>query len=540
MRIGLPLDGWDLAVVDGDRTPVGAGRDGGADHRRRRPGPLPRPGRRTPRSTRRCRRSGWERAYRSGDLVRVRRGRDCCSRAGPTTRSRSADGGSSSARSTAPCSGSPGVIGAAAAVRRTARGQPAPGRLRHRRRRGSTSAAAMTRLRAQHARRAGARGWRRVDSIPTRTSGKVDRDALPVAAARGRRRRRRPPSCTAPPPGSPSCGSRSSGAPCAAGDDDFFDLGGGSLTAAQLVSRLREPVPRGDRRRHLRAPDRRRPGRHARRDGRAERHATDRAVRPTPLKTQIGQIVAIIPLRDPGRPALADLAAGRPTTWPPRCSRSPGSRPCPGGGRSPAGCSSSRRRAGWRWPRSAPGCCCAGSRPGDHPRGGKVHLRLWLAERLADELGATNLAGAPLMTWYARLLGAKVGQARRPALVPPVTGLLSSARLLDRARGRPTGHWLDGDVLHIGEVGVGKRARIGARSMLCPGAASATTPRWRRGRRSSARSRTASSGPAPRPSAVSGAARGPWSASVRRAARVGGWRTRQWPSLLSPAAGLAG
>ena len=40
--------------------------------------------------------------------------------------------------------------------------------------------------------------------------------------------------------------------------DDFFDLGGGSLTAAQLVSRLREPLPRGHRRRRLRASDGRR------------------------------------------------------------------------------------------------------------------------------------------------------------------------------------------------------------------------------------------------------------------------------------------
>ena len=44
VRIGLPLDGWDLAVVD-PRGPPGARRRAGrADHRRRRPGPLPRPG----------------------------------------------------------------------------------------------------------------------------------------------------------------------------------------------------------------------------------------------------------------------------------------------------------------------------------------------------------------------------------------------------------------------------------------------------------------------------------------------------------------
>ena len=33
-----------------------------------------------------------------------------------------------------------------------------------------------------------------------------------------------------------------------------------------------------------------------------------------------------------------------------------------------------------------------------------------------------------------------------------------------------SGHWLDGDVLHLGPMAVGERARVGARSMLCPGA----------------------------------------------------------------------
>ena len=44
VRIGLPLDGWDLAVVDAHGSPVGARRAGGADHRWRRPGAVPGPG----------------------------------------------------------------------------------------------------------------------------------------------------------------------------------------------------------------------------------------------------------------------------------------------------------------------------------------------------------------------------------------------------------------------------------------------------------------------------------------------------------------
>ena len=89
--------------------PVERGRGRRADHRRRRPGPLPRPGARTPRSTPPCR--PWAgsaptaAATSSGSSPR-----GCSSSGAPTTRSSSAAGGSSWARSTPrcrPCPGSP-------------------------------------------------------------------------------------------------------------------------------------------------------------------------------------------------------------------------------------------------------------------------------------------------------------------------------------------------------------------------------------------------------------------------------------------------
>ena len=108
---------------------------------------------------------------------------------------------------------------------------------------------------------------------------------------------------------------------------------------------------------------------------------------------------------------------------------------------------------------------------GDHPRGGKVHLRLWLAQRVVEELGATGLAGAPYMTWFARLLGAEVGRDVDLHSIPPVTGML---RLGAGCSIEPevdlSGFWVNGDVVHLGPVRVGARARVGARSMLCPGA----------------------------------------------------------------------
>ena len=110
-------------------------------------------------------------------------------------------------------------------------------------------------------------------------------------------------------------------------------------------------------------------------------------------------------------------------------------------------------------------------RPGRHPRGGKAHLRLWLAQRIQDELAATSLAGALWFPTYARLLGADIGKGVDLHTLPPVTGLL---RIGKDASIEPEvdlgGFWIDGDAVHIGSIHIGARARIGVRSMLAPGA----------------------------------------------------------------------
>ena len=75
------------------------------------------------------------------------------------------------------------------------------------------------------------------------------------------------------------------------------------------------------------------------------------------------------------------------------------------------------------------------------------------------------------MTWYARLLGAKVGRNVDLHSLPPVTGLLTLGKGCSvEPEVDLSGYWVDGDVVHLGEVAVGKRARVGTRSMLCPGA----------------------------------------------------------------------
>ena len=67
----------------------------------------------------------------------------------------------------------------------------------------------------------------------------------------------------------------------------------------------------------------------------------------------------------------------------------------------------------------------AGVEPGEYPRGGSVHLRLWLAEQIAHLVGATNLAGAPWIITYARALGAKIGPGVDLHSLPPITGMLT-------------------------------------------------------------------------------------------------------------------
>ncbi|WP_319922846.1 Pls/PosA family non-ribosomal peptide synthetase, partial [Streptomyces griseiscabiei] len=108
--------------------------------------------------------------------------------------------------------------------------------------------------------------------------------------------------------------------------------------------------------------------------------------------------------------------------------------------------------------------------PGRYARGGRVHLRLWAAERLAEFSGATSLTGVWLER-YARALGAKVGAEVDLHALPPVTGMLKLGRgAAVESEVDLSGYWLDGDRLEIGSVKVGAGAVVGTRSMLLPGA----------------------------------------------------------------------
>ncbi|WP_250008177.1 Pls/PosA family non-ribosomal peptide synthetase [Actinoplanes sp. M2I2] len=455
VRIGLPLAGWELVVVDPAGQPVAMGETGelviggvglarylDAAKDAEKFAPLPS--------------LGWERAYRSGDIVRAEpegllflgRGDEQVKLGGRRIELGEVD---------AALQALPGVAGAAAAIKRTAAGnQLLVGYVVPRE--GFDAAAAALRIREQLP-AALVPLLAEVEALPTRTSGKVDRAALPwpLAAA-----------------GAGDAELTGTQAWLAGGWEeilgvrptepgaDFFSNGGSSLNAAQLVAWIRRAHPQvavADVYQHPRLSQMA-----AALDALVATETVRREVRPTPLRAGLVQAVLMVPmLALVGLRWLTVLAAlANLVAWAPHVS--------------------------WWWIAaswlllfSPPGriaLAAGGARlllrgvgKGSYPRGGSVHLRLWAAERLAELTGATGVTGASWMITYAKALGAQIGPDVDLHSAPPVTGLLKLGR---GAAVEPevdlSGYWVDGDVVRVGKVRVGAGARVGGRSTLMPGA----------------------------------------------------------------------
>jgi non-ribosomal peptide synthetase-like protein len=468
VSIGLPLQGWDLAVVDADGLPVAPGEVGelviGGVGLARYLDPEKDAEKYAPMPT-----LGWPRAYRSGDLVRLEpdglyfqgRADDQVKVGGRRIELGEVDSALVHL---------PGVSGGAAAVRKSASGTPIlVGYMAS-----ADAAFDLGAARAQLAELLPAALVPRlvlVDELPTRTSGKVDRDALPW-----------------PPPGDvPDVGEQlggSMGRLAALWQDvlgtvvdgpeaDFFALGGGSLAAAQLVVALRPHYPQMT---VAQLYDHPRLGSLA---GFLDELEADqpppvavvpRHIEPIPRLTRITQILLTVP--------LATLTALQWLTWLGLANNLAARlHPLPW-----------LVELNW-WALAAAFVAfvtplgrmaiavlgarvlLSGLKPGSYRRGGPEHLRLWLAERLAEASGAENQAGAPWLVYYARALGCSVGKGVDLHSAPPVTGMLT---LGHRSSVEPevdlTGHWIDGDRFHVGPVTIGNDATIGSRTILLPGA----------------------------------------------------------------------
>ena len=466
VRIGLPLDGWDLAVVDdaGEHVQpgeigeliiggVGLARYLDPDKDAEKYAPFPT--------------LGWERAYRSGDrvvydeqgLLFAGRGDDQVKLGGRRIELGEIDNALLAL---------PGVTSAAAAVRRavratscssatspprTASTPPGPS---------STSAQSMPAALVPR--------LAEVPSLPTMTSGKVDRDALPWPLATDETHHRKAAELHGTAAWIAELWLEVVGAVVTDEGDDFFDLGGGSLTAAQMVSRLRARYP--------------------------EVTVADLYENPTvrALATMLDEMTAPTrraPTATSGRPRRRPRSAR--SSSPSRCGCSPACAGSPGW--SPAATSPSSVLGldflptfSWWWVAGRLGPAGLRARPDGAvgPRradpAAQGDARRLPARWHASTCGSGWPNGSPTSSAPPTSPGRR-GCRRTPEpsgprsassvdlhSIPPVTGMLT---LGSGCSVEPevdlSGHWLDGDVLHIGRIKVGAGARVGTRSTLAPG-----------------------------------------------------------------------
>ncbi|SMQ13914.1 non-ribosomal peptide synthetase terminal domain of unknown function [Streptomyces sp. Ag82_O1-12] len=459
IRIGLPLDGWELAVVDEAGEPVPMGGSGqlviggvglarylDAEKDAEKYAPL------EP--------LGWERAYRSGDLVKAEpEGLVFLGRADEQIKlgGRRIELGEVDAA----LQGLPGVASAAAAVRTARSGnQLLVGYVVTQD--GWDHATAVDTLRAELP-AALVPLLAPVEELPTRTSGKVDRGALPWPLK----------DLETGGPAEQLYGTEAwlaeqwtevLGIPVTSAFDDFFAIGGGSLSAAQLTTRLRTRYPGAAVLDIYQQPVLRKLARRLEKSARDEE--ARRTITPVPRRAQAIQLLLLVPLFTllglRWTVALAALGNLLPAyAWLPTAPwwllavaaaalfSPPGRLALAAGGAR---------------------LLLRGVKPGRYARGGGVHLRLWTAERLAEFSGATSLTGSWLER-YARALGAKVGPDVDLHSLPPVTGMLKLGRgAAVESEVDLSGYWLDGDRLEVGTVKVGAHAVVGTRSVLFPGA----------------------------------------------------------------------
>ena len=456
VTIGWPLAGWDVAVLDEAGEPVAFGEPGelvigGVGLGRyldpelddERYAGLPS--------------LGWERAYRSGDIVRETiDGLDFVGRRDHQIKlgGRRLELGEVEAQ----LSAVPGVRTAAAAVQSTASGNKVlVGYV--------VGDVDPSHVRAQVAEQLPDGLTPLVvvlDEMPMASSGKVDRSALPWP----------PPGTSAPT--DPSLSGTAAwlaerwsdqlGPVAMTADTDFFAVGGSSLMAAKLVSTLRERFPAvavSDVYEHRRLG-----ALAARLDHLGEARGDGATVVPTSSR-RLGamQLAGVLVLTALASTQWIIAALGY-------------------GNIEPDGLP----HVGWGWligswlllasPIGRVAIAVVARRvllprlrPGRYPRDSWLACRVWFLERLGEYCHLARLAGTPWADRYARLIGADVGREAHLASMPTLTSLVHiGAGATLEAQVDLHGWWIDGQELVIGEVRVGAGASVGARTLLAPGA----------------------------------------------------------------------
>jgi non-ribosomal peptide synthetase-like protein len=109
-------------------------------------------------------------------------------------------------------------------------------------------------------------------------------------------------------------------------------------------------------------------------------------------------------------------------------------------------------------------------RPGRYPRRGSLASRVWFVERLSERSHVEALAGTPWAVRWARWLGHEIGDGARLGTIPPPSSIVAiGAGATLEGQVDLHGWWVEGDEMVIGEVRVGPGASIGTRTVLMPG-----------------------------------------------------------------------
>ncbi|MGH2832605.1 MAG: Pls/PosA family non-ribosomal peptide synthetase [Solirubrobacteraceae bacterium] len=456
ITIGWPLAGWDVAVVDSAGEPVAFGEPGelviaGVGLGRYldpeldgdRYGALPS--------------LGWERAYRSGDIVRETiDGLEFVGRRDDQVKigGRRLELGEVQAQLLAV----PGVRAAAAVARSTAAnnrvlvgyvvGEVEPDHVRAQV--AEQLPDGLTPLVIA------------LEAMPMTTAGKVDHKALPWPPA-GREAQAGDPSLSPTAAWLAGLWAAQLGPVAITADTDFFAAGGSSVAAAKLTSALRKRYPAvavSDIYKHRRLDQLA-----ARLQELSEHRALgSETLARAPLRWGLVQLVGVLVLLcvQAGQWVIGALAYGDIV----------------GGG---------LPHLGWGWliggwlllasPMGRTGIVLGAKhvllgnlQAGRYSRHSWLACRVWFLERLTEVCGLGRLAGTPWALRYARLVGAQVGAGARLGSVPQpasLVGIGAGATLEPDVDIH--GWWIDGEQLVIGEVKIGAGARIGTRALLMGG-----------------------------------------------------------------------
>ncbi|KAF3484015.1 uncharacterized protein GIQ15_03339 [Arthroderma uncinatum] len=460
VRIGLPLAGWQLAVIGPDGKPVAWGETGelviaGAGLARYldiekdmvKFAPLPS--------------IGWPRSYRTGDLVRAeQQGLVFIGRNDEQIKlgGRRVELGEIDARLMM----LPGVSAAASAIRQSETGTPLlVGYII----RDVAASNTDRNILRNHLPAALVPFLINLKQFPLRTSGKVDRKALPWP----------------PPPVNETTFTGSAGwlaeqwrkvlGTPIQDNSNFFDVGGTSLAAAQLASLLRRRCPRFsvlDIYQHPTLLEMTH-----RVDQLTSTRQSMRVVKPTPTWTgyiQFGIIIALLTFESFRWFVVMGLFKASATFL-----------------MGPLPWVESLLIPNWAlslcWILlvTMPGrvlttatvgrILMVGIRQGNYDRGGWVHLRLWTAERFVSFSGINPIIGTQWCRYYAWLLGCRVDPSAQLHALPPITGLaIYGASCVVEPDVDTAGYWVDGDVLRIGTIEISTGARVGTRAVMLPGA----------------------------------------------------------------------